>query len=163
MILSIIVAVAENNAIGKNNELLCHVPGDLKRFRQITLGNPVIMGRRTWYSLPKRPLPGRLNIVITDQPDDVFEGAEKAFSIKEALGKCGQAGEIFVIGGASVYQQFLPLCSRLYLTLIHKSFDADAFFPEIDYAEWDIQSREDHSAGETNNFAFSYLVLNRKK
>ncbi|MDP1622115.1 MAG: dihydrofolate reductase [Bacteroidales bacterium] len=159
--IAIIVAIAENGAIGKNNDLLWHIPEDLKRFKRITSGHPVIMGKRTWESLPRRPLPNRRNIVITDIPGEVVEGAEMAYSIDEAIAKCEPDEENFIIGGASIYRQFLLVANRLYLTFVHKSFDADAFFPEIDFSQWKLISKEDFSANEVNDFAYSNETYDR--
>jgi dihydrofolate reductase len=159
--ISIIVAIAENFAIGKNNGLLFHLPNGLKRFRQITTGHPLIMGRNTLLSLPKWPLPNRRNIVITDKPDDVFPGCEIVFSAGEAVKLVESETEAFVIGGGSVYRQFYPLANRLYLTLVKKSFDADIFFPEIDYSQWNEISHEEHF-DEKNQFVYTYLNLERK-
>jgi dihydrofolate reductase len=159
--ISIIVAIAENFAIGKNNQLLFHLPGDLKRFKQITTGKTIIMGRNTLLSLPKWPLPNRRHIVITDKKDDFFPGCEVVFSIDEALEKITNEEEVFIIGGGSVYRQFYPLAAKLYLTLVHKPFDADVFFPEINFSEWDELSREDfYDVG--NGFRYSYIDLERK-
>lgn len=159
--ISIIVALAENNAIGKNNDLLAYIPQDLKRFKMITTGHPVIMGKRTYLSLPRRPLPNRTNIVITDDPGDFFEGCVMAGSIEEAVEKSKIDPESFVIGGASVYRQFLPFTDRLYLTFINKSFDADVFFPEIDFNEWKVISREDFPYDDALGFSFSYVICDR--
>ncbi len=159
--ISIIVAIAENRAIGKNNDLLWHIPEDMKRFRQITSGHPVIMGKRTWESLPRRPLSNRRNIVITDLPGEQIEGCETVYSIEEAIGKCSRSEENFIIGGASVYRQFLPHADRLYLTLVRKSFDADVFFPEIDFSKWKLISKEDFQAGENNDFDYSNETYDR--
>jgi len=159
--ISIIVAIAENFAIGKNNELLFHLPDDLKRFRKITTGYPVIMGRNTLLSLPRWPLPKRRNIVITDNPQDDFPGCEIVFSVQEALDRVTNEEEAFVIGGGSVYRQFFPIADKLYLTLVHKPFDADTWFPAIEYSEWETLSREEHF-DEVNGFAYSYLDLKRK-
>lgn len=161
--ISIIVAVAENYAIGKDNQLLWHIPEDLKRFKRITSGHPVIMGKRTWESLPIRPLPGRTNIVITDNPADQFEGAEKATSIAEALSLCNPDDESFVIGGASVYTQFIPLCDRLYITKVHKSFEGDVFFPMLNLLEWESVSRDDYPPDEHNDFGYTYFIFDRIK
>ena len=161
--ISIIVAIAENGAIGKNNDLLWHIPEDLKRFKQITTGHTVVMGKRTWESLPKHPLPGRRNIVITDDPGDHFIGALAAFSIHDALNKCGSQEEIFIIGGASVYSQFLPVCDRLYLTKIHKSFDGDVFFHELDMNQWKLISSEKYPQDGRNDFSYTHFILDRKK
>jgi dihydrofolate reductase len=159
--ISIIVAIAENMAIGKNNDLLWHIPADLKRFKSITSGHPVIMGKRTWESLPRRPLPNRRNIVITDIPGEQIEGCEMAYSIDEAIDRCKPEEENFIIGGASVYRQFLPHADRLYLTLVQKSYDADVFFPEIDFTKWKLISREDFPADENNDFSYSNETYSR--
>ena len=159
--LSIIVAIAENLAIGKDNDLLWHIPEDMKRFKQITLGHTIIMGKRTWYSLPKRPLPNRVSLVITDIPAEVIEGCIMAYSIADAISKCRPSEENFVIGGASVYGQFLPLAYRLYLTRVHKPFEADVFFPEINYTEWKRIHKEDFPFDEKLGFAYSYETYDR--
>ncbi len=159
--ISIIVAIAENFAIGKNNDLLFHLPNDLKRFKEITSGHTIIMGRNTLLSLPKWPLPNRRHIVITDKQDDVFPGCETVFSIDEAIEKVKDETEAFIIGGGMIYKQFFPVAGKLYLTLVHQSFDADTYFPEVNYAEWNEIKREDlHD--EKNNFDYSYLDLERK-
>ena len=159
--ISIIVAIAENFAIGKNNDLLFHLPTDLKRFKEITSGHTIIMGRNTLLSLPKWPLPNRRHIVITDKQDDVFPGCETVFSIDEAIEKVKDEKEAFIIGGGMIYKQFFPVAGKLYLTLVHKTFDADTYFPEVNYAEWNELKREDlHD--EKNDFDYSYLDLERK-
>jgi dihydrofolate reductase len=159
--ISIIVAIAENFAIGKNNELLFHLPNDLKRFKQITMGHPVIMGRNTLLSLPVWPLKGRRNIVITDKPDDDFPGCEIAHSCDEVLHMIKEEKEAFVIGGGAVYRQFFPIANQLYLTQVHRSYEADTWFPEINYPDWKVLSQEDHY-DETNGFSYTYLNLMRK-
>jgi len=161
--ISIIVAIAENYAIGKNNDLLWHIPEDLKRFKRITSGHKVIMGKKTYLSLPFRPLRNRENIVITDNPKDVFEGCTVVYSIAEALKRCETAEENFIIGGASVYNQFFPYTDRLYLTRVHREFEGDVFFPNINFEEWDLVSREDFPVDEQLGFSYSYLVYNRGK
>jgi dihydrofolate reductase len=161
--ISIIVAIAENYAIGKNNNLLWHIPEDLKRFKRITTGHKIIMGKKTYLSLPFRPLRNRENIVITDNPEDVFEGCTVVYSIAEALKRCETAEENFIIGGASVYNQFFPYTDRLYLTRVHREFEGDVFFPNINFEEWDLVSREDFPVDEQLGFSYSYLVYNRKK
>lgn len=125
--ISIIVAIASNNAIGKNNQLLWHVPADMKYFKKITTGHTVIMGKNTFLSLPGGPLVNRRNIVISDDPDDHFKGCVTVNSINEAIELCDEEIECFVIGGASVYRQFLPFATRLYVTKVNKSFEADTF------------------------------------
>ena len=160
--ISIIVAIAENFAIGKNNELLWHIPNDMKRFKKITLGHPVIMGKKTYESLPRKPLVDRQNIVITDNPDDHFHGCKMVHSIDEALAQINPKEETFVIGGASVYKQFLPHTDRLYLTIVHKDFEGDVFFPEIDFREWQLLSQEDFPFDEQLGFSYSYVTYERK-
>lgn len=159
--ISIIVAIAENFAIGKNNDLLFHLPNDLKRFKEITSGHTIIMGRNTLLSLPKWPLPNRRHIVITDKEDDNFPGCETVFSIEEAVEKVKSEEEAFVIGGGMIYRQFFPIAGKLYLTLVHKSFEADVYFPEVIYQEWDEVARQDFH-DKKNNFHYSYLDLERK-
>ena len=159
--ISIIVAIAQNFAIGKDNDLLFHLPNDLKRFKQITTGHPVIMGRNTLLSLPKGALPNRRNIVITDNPDEIFDRCEMVFSIEEAVEAVENESEAFIIGGGTIYRQFFPLAEKLYLTLVHRDFDADIWFPEIDYSQWEVMARED-LFDEKNGFSYSNLDLKRK-
>jgi dihydrofolate reductase len=159
--ISIIVAIAQNFAIGKNNDLLFHLPNDLKRFKEITTGHPVIMGRNTLLSLPKGALPNRRNIVITDNPDEKFDRCEMVFSIDEALKAVKNETEVFIIGGGMIYRQFYPVAGKLYLTLVHQDFDADVYFPEIEYSAWRELYRED-LFDEKNGFKYSYLNLERK-
>ena len=159
--ISIIVAIAQNFAIGKNNDLLFHLPNDLKRFKQITTGHPVIMGRNTLLSLPKGALPNRRNIVITDNPEEQFDRCEMVLSIEEAIRAVENEQEAFIIGGGMIYRQFYPLAGKLYLTLVNKDFDADVYFPEINFSDWNEVSRED-LFDEKNGFSYSYLDLQRK-
>ena len=159
--ISIIVAIAENLAIGKNNDLLWHIPEDMKYFKRVTSGHPVIMGKRTYESLPRQPLPNRRNIVITDMPGETIEGCEMAYSITEAIALCNPEEENFIIGGASVYRQFLPFADRLYITQVHKSFEGDVFFPEIDYTQWILRNKEDYLPGTDYDFSYTYLIYDR--
>ena len=159
--ISIIVAIAENNAIGRDNRLLWHITDDLKRFRNLTTGHTLIMGRNTFLSLPSGRLPDRRHIVITDVPGEAFEGCEMARSVDEAISLAGDENECFVIGGGMVYAQFLPLAGRLYLTRVHHSFEADTFFPEIDFRQWKVVHRESVPVGEKNQFAHTYTELVR--
>jgi dihydrofolate reductase len=161
--ISIIVAVAENLAIGKNNDLLWHIPQDMKRFKAITTGHTIIMGKRTYESLPRRPLPNRRSIVITDDPKDCFEGCIMAGSIDDAIRQCNPEEENFVIGGASVYSRFLPLADRLYLTMVHKEFEGDVFFPGLNMQDWSLVSQEDFPPDDKNDFSFSIRVYDRKR
>jgi dihydrofolate reductase len=160
--ISIIVAIAENLAIGKNNDLLWHIPDDLKRFKQITRGHAVVMGKRTFESLPRRPLPDRRNIVITDVAGELIPGCEMAYSINDAMALCNPDEESFIIGGASVYRQFLPLAGRLYLTRVHQSFEGDVFFPEMDESQWKLISAEHHPDDPANPFSYTYEVYERR-
>ena len=159
--ISIIVAIAENFAIGKDNDLLFHLPNDLKRFKEITTGHTLIMGRNTLLSLPNWPLPERRHIVITDRKNDKFKGCETVFSLDQALDKVENENEAFVIGGGMVYRQFYPIAGKLYLTLVHKTFEADTYFPEIDFNEWKEVERED-IYDEKNDFNYSNINLVRK-
>ena len=161
--ISIIVAITENYAIGKQGDLLCHMPEDLKHFKQITSGHTVMMGERTYLSLPKHPLPNRRNIVLTDVQGKTFEGAETVYSIDEAieLGERrmanGESEEAFVIGGGMVYRQMMPRADKLYITHIHHSWeDADTFFPEIKDTEWVLESAEKHFADENNPYDYTF-------
>lgn len=155
---TIIVAIAENYGIGKNNDLLWHISGDLKRFKKITTGHTIIMGRKTFFSLPKGALPNRRNIVITDCPEDCCPGAEIVSSIEEAIKIADKDKENFIIGGGMIYEQFMPLANKMYLTIVHKEFDADVFFPEINYDEWKIIEEEKHL---DHNPPFSYLTMKK--
>lgn len=159
--ISIIVAIAQNFAIGKNNDLLFHLPNDLKRFKEITIGHPVIMGRNTFLSLPKGALPNRRNIVITDNKEEKFDRCEMVFSIEEAVKSVENEPEAFIIGGGMIYRAFFPVAGKLYLTVVHQDFDADIYFPEIDYSQWEELERED-LYDEKNGFKYSNLNLKRK-
>jgi dihydrofolate reductase len=156
--ISIIVAIAQNNAIGKDNRLLWHIPADLKRFKMLTTGHTIVMGKRTFESLPVRPLPNRRSIVITDIPGEVIEGCTMAYSIEDAIEKMDDEKENFIIGGGSVYRQFLPFANQLYLTIVQKDFEADTFL-EIDLRGWEIFEREDH---EEEELPYYYINLKRK-
>jgi dihydrofolate reductase len=160
--ISIIVAVAEDGGIGKGNDLLWHLPEDLRRFKKLTMGKTVIMGKKTWESLPRKPLPGRRNIVITDDQFDDFDGAVTVYSIDGAINLCNRDEEAFVIGGGSIYRQFLPFADRLYITHIHKKAPADIYFPSIDKDIWEETEREDYTATDTNELSFSYVIYARR-
>jgi dihydrofolate reductase len=158
--IAIIVAIAQNFAIGKNNDLLFHLPNDLKRFKKITSGYAVIMGKKTLFSLPKGPLPNRRNIVITDVLGEVFDGCETVYSIDEAVEAVRNEELAFVIGGGLIYRQFYPIAGKLFLTMVHQDFEADTFFPEIDFKEWKEISRET-LLDDKNNFSYSNIDLVR--
>jgi dihydrofolate reductase len=155
---TIIVAIAQNNAIGKNNDLLWHISGDLKRFKQITTGHSVIMGRKTYFSLPNGALPNRRNIVITDCPEDCCPSTEIVSSIQEAIQIADKEKENFIIGGGMIYEQFMNMADKLYLTIVHKDYDADVFFPKINYNEWKTISKEEHLEHEP---PYTYLIMER--
>ncbi|MCD8042485.1 MAG: dihydrofolate reductase [Tannerellaceae bacterium] len=159
---SIIAAIAENNAIGKNQQLLCHLPNDLKRFKDLTNGHAVVMGRKTFESLPKGALPNRKNVILTTVPDAGFVDCFACESIEDALYICEKEEEVFLIGGAMVYKQGLEIADKMYLTHIHHTFeDADTFFPEINYSEWKEVEREDFEADERNPYAYSFVTYER--
>lgn len=160
MIVSSIVAIAENNAIGKNNQLLWHLPADLKHFKQVTSGRSIIMGRKTFDSVGK-PLPNRRNIVVTRQ-DIHIEGCEVVKSVDEGLELCADEDEVFIGGGAEIYKLAMDKTDRIYLTIVHQSFDADTFFPEIDYNKWKETAREDHQPDEKNKLPYSFITLERR-
>ncbi|MCO5948710.1 dihydrofolate reductase [Mucilaginibacter flavidus] len=156
MTISIVVAISENRAIGKDNKLLWYLPNDLKHFKAITSGHTVIMGRKTYESVGK-PLPNRRNIIITRQ-DIQIEGCEVVNSIKAALELCRTEREVFIVGGAEIYKQSLHLTDRIYLTVVHKQFEGDSFFPEIKKTDWLQVSREDHQPDEKNSLPYSFIT-----
>ena len=155
--ISLIAAVARNRALGKDGQLLWHLPEDMRYFRETTRGKPVIMGRKTWESLPDafRPLPGRRNIVISRNPAYEAPGATLAGSLEEAVRLTQDDAEVFVIGGAEIYGQALPLAQRLYLTEVAHDFAADAFFPEFSTGEWQEISRSEAKNGAGLDFTFA--------
>jgi dihydrofolate reductase len=161
--ISIIVAVSDDWGIGKDNELLWHISEDLKRFKRLTTGKTVIMGKKTWESLPRRPLPGRKNIVLTDNPKEIIENAVTAYSIEGALGKCEKDEEIFIIGGGSIYRQFMPIADQLYITHVHKKAQADIYFPEIDLKIWEITEKEEFKTGGDDSIPYTYTVYERRR
>ena len=161
--ISIIVAINKNNGIGYKNELLYWLPNDLKRFKTLTTGHTIIMGRKTFESLPKGALPNRRNIVLSSQ-DITFPGAECFHSLEEALEACKDEIEVFIIGGASLYKKAMSVADRLYITEIDDcEKDADAFFPEISLDVWEEKSRECHSTDEKHLYSYSFCDYERKK
>ena len=160
MIISMIAAMAKNNVIGIKNGLPWDLPADMKHFREITSGKTVIMGARTFESIGKA-LPKRRNIVITLDKNQIAEGAEIVFSLDEAIESCKNEGEVMIIGGASIYRQFLPKAQRVYLTVIDGKFEGDAFFPEMDMNEWKIVNEEKHEADEKNSHPYAFKVFER--
>lgn len=160
--ISIIVAAGENNVIGRDNKLPWRMPADTKYFKSTTKGNVVVMGRKTFESLGK-PLPDRVNIVISRRKDFNAEGIIVAESLTEALKKAGEhAGkDIFIIGGGEIYRQSLVLTDRVHLTRIHATFEGDTFFPELTADKWRILSREDHQPDDRNPHAYSFIIYER--
>lgn len=161
--ISMIVAIARNRAIGFENKLLYWLPNDLKRFKALTLGHTIIMGRKTFESLPKGALPGRRNIVLSRDAAVQFRDAEKYDSLEEALARCGDDEHVFIIGGASVYQQAFGIADRLHITLIDDvPAQADAFFPEISPDDWKETERDAHPTDEKHPFSYSFVDYIRK-
>ncbi len=161
MNISIIVAIAANNAIGKDNDLLWHISKDLKRFKQLTDGHFIVMGKKTYFSLPRRPLPNRTNMVITDIPGEQIDNCLMAYSIEDTIRKMEPADENFVIGGGSIYRQFMPYADKLYITRVHKDFEADTFFPEISLDEWKLTEKQVVDDDPQNNFTYSFEIYER--
>ena len=157
--IALVVAMAENRVIGKENKLIWHLPADLKFFKNLTTGHPIIMGRKTYESIGK-PLPNRTNIIITRQADFTAEGCLVAHSLTEALMMAQQLdSDIFVIGGAEIYKQAMFLADTIYLTEVHHTFEGDTFFPEIDSVLWQETSREEHKADEKNPYDYAFVTL----
>ena len=160
--ISIIVAVARNGMIGGDNKLLWHISEDLKRFKAITMGHPVIMGRKTFESLG-RPLPNRMNVVVTRNPHYFADGVVIADSLGEAFGMFPVDEEVFVIGGAEIYRQALDFADRFYLTEVDADYEGDTHFPEWDRGEWELIFEERHERGEKFSHPFTFLDYKRKK
>lgn len=158
--ISIIVAASANNVIGAQGDLPWRLSDDLKRFKAMTMGKPIVMGRKTWESIG-RALPGRQNIVVTRQPGFQAAGCDVVASSQAALAAADGADEIMVIGGSQVYALFLPDAERLYLTRVHAEIEGDAFFPEIDASDWQLVSDESHSADDRNAFDYSFRTYER--
>lgn len=164
MLISFIVAAAENNAIGKNNQLLWHLPKDLKFFKNTTWGMPVIMGRKTFDSF-RKPLPGRFNVVITSKKDWQAEGVQAVVQdIPAAIeaAKTANCKELFIIGGGEIYKQTMPIADRIYITRVHATLDGDTFFPEIDENNWVLKSEENIKADDKHKYDFSFQLWERK-
>ena len=157
----LIAAAAENNALGKNNEMVWHLPDDFKRFKHFTSGHHIIMGRKTFESLQK-PLPNRTHVVITRQKDYQPEGCIVVDSMENAIAVCPKDQDIYVIGGGEIYNLSLPFADKIELTRVHHTFEADAFFPEINPAEWELITEKNHPKDEKHNLDFSYQTFIRK-
>jgi dihydrofolate reductase len=168
MKVSLIAAMARNRTIGLGNRLPWHISEDLRRFRRLTTGHVLILGRKTFESIGSRPLIGRILVVVSRREIATQKGVERAGSVEEALAlakKISEAGgcdEIFVAGGAEIYRQTLPVADRLHLTLIEEDFPGDAYFPDYDPAQWTLVEREDHGPTDDVPFPWSFQVLDRK-
>ncbi len=160
--LSIIVAVGENNVIGKDNQLIWHLPRDMKHFKETTTGHYIIMGRKTFES-NGRPLPNRTNVIITRDKDYNAEGCIVVHSLEEAINLAKDDPEPFIIGGGVIYEIAMPLVDRIYLTQIHHKFNGDTFFPEINLDEWMEVEKRDFEPDEKNKYPFTISTLDRKK
>ena len=161
--ISIIAALADDNAIGKQQRMLWRMPFDMKRFKELTTGHAVIMGRKTFESLPNGALPDRKNVVLTTLPEAVFIDSFACESLHDALNLCEKEDEIFMIGGAMVYQQALKIADKMYLTQVHHTFeDADTFFPEVDFSLWEETERQDFPADEKHAYPYTFLTYIRK-
>ena len=159
-LVSIIAAMDENRLIGANNDLPWHLPADLKRVKELTTGHSIILGRKNYESIG-RPLPNRKNIVVSRNPSFDAPGCTVATSLDEALG-VAEGDEIFIFGGATLYQQTLDRADRMYLTMIHATFAGDTFFPEFNSSDWVEKKRENHEPDDRNAYAYTFLVLEKK-
>ena len=159
--ITLIAAVAQNNALGKDNQLLWHLPDDFKRFKNVTSGHYIIMGRKTFESFPK-PLPNRIHVIITRQKDYSPEGCIVVDSLPKAIAVCPKDEETFIIGGGEIYKQSIEMADKLDITKVHQTFEADTFFPEIDLAKWKLVSSEFHSKDEKHQFDFTFETYLRK-
>lgn len=160
--LSIVVAIDQNNAIGHQGDLLCHMSSDLQHFKALTTGHTILMGRRTYFSFPRRPLPNRRHIVLTSDLNFKEDGVLVAHNIDDAKALLNPEEETFVIGGGTVYQEWLPLVERLYVTYIDHAFtDADTYFPAISSQDWKLIEQEHHARDERNPYNYSYMTYAR--
>ncbi|MDD7914880.1 dihydrofolate reductase [Polaribacter ponticola] len=161
--ITIIAAIAKNNALGKNNDLIWHLPADLKRFKRTTTGHHILMGRNTYESIGK-PLPNRTTVIITRNDNYFKDGCLIAGSLEEAIELAKEDEHIFIIGGAQIYTHAIKkdLADALDITLVHKDFDADVYFPEIDLGKWEEVSREDFKADDKNKFDYSFLRFQKR-
>lgn len=163
MMIHIIVAVGNQGEIGYQNQLLCHLPADLKHFKELTTGHTILMGRKTWDSLPKKPLPNRRNIVISRNKYLRLDGAEVFTSPEEAIQNVGVGEEVFIIGGEQIYQLFINKAYKIHLTHILANFKADAFFPKINPEEWELCEEISFQKDEINPYNFIFQTFTRKQ
>jgi len=159
---SLIVAMSRNRVIGRDNRLPWHLPADLKRFKELTMGHHIVMGRKTWESI-NRLLPGRTSVIVTRNPEFQLPGAKIASSIEDALQQCGDDLEVFVIGGAQLFRAALPLAQRLYLTTIEADFEGDTYMPELALSEWQLIGQESHGADATSALPWTLRVFERER
>ncbi len=160
--INIIVAVARNNAIGRGGDLLYPISADLKRFKRLTMGHPIIMGRKTFESFPNGPLPGRRNIVVTRNSNYDVDGIEKAGSLQDGIEKAGNSEEIFIIGGGEIYRQAIDMADRLHLTVIEtEPEDADTFFPAIDPEKWHVTQESDPETDPRSGVTYRFVTMDR--
>jgi len=159
--ITVIAAVAENNALGKENQLLWHLPDDFKRFKTLTSGHYIIMGRKTFESFPK-PLPNRTHVIISRQANYQPEGCIVVNSLEHAIEACPKTEEVFIIGGGEIYRQSIAVADKLDLTKVHATFEADTYFPEVDLSEWQLVFEEYHPKDERHDFAFTFQTYLRK-
>lgn len=163
MTITLIAAAAENNALGKDNQMVWHLPDDFKHFKKLTSGHHIIMGRKTLESM-NGPLPNRTNIIITRKEDYTYRGCTIVHSLEEALKTCPQDEEVFVIGGGEIYKQALDVADKIELTRVHTTIDdADTFFPEIDKEKWQLTEEKYHPKDEKHKFDFTYKTYNKKR
>jgi dihydrofolate reductase len=160
---SLIAAVSDNGVIGRDNRLPWHLPADLRHFKSLTTGHHMIMGRRTWDSIGRRPLPGRPTIVVTRDASYSADGAKVAHSISEALDLVQADDEVFIAGGEAIYRLALSVADRIHLTRVHADFEGDTRFPEIDLEEWRVVHEERHEPDKKNRYAYTFLVYERRE
>ena len=161
MTLSIIAAMSENGVIGRKNDLPWHLPADLKFFKRTTIGKPIVIGRKTFESFGKKPLPKRRNMIITRNDDYVAKGAEVYTSIDAALGDCKDEDEVFICGGSQIYAMAIPLAQRLYLTIVHAKVEGDVKFPEFDRLQWTLTSETFAAKDEKNAFDLTWQIFDK--
>jgi dihydrofolate reductase len=160
--IAIVVAASENNVIGKDNQLIWHLPADLRYFKNLTMGHPILMGRKTYDSIGK-PLPGRTTVIITRQHNLQVPDCIVTNSLDEAIAEAQKIDQdVYIIGGAEIYKQAITKADTIYLTRVHHYFDGDAYFPELAKNEWEAISSEDHESDDKNKYSYSFITLKRK-
>ena len=160
--ISIIAAMSENGVIGNNGKIPWYLPADFKHFKEVTTGKPIVMGRKTFESLPNGALPNRINIVITRNKSFQAKDCTVVNSLDEAIKVAGDVSEIMIIGGAQIYQEALPIADKMYLTIVHESFKGDTYFPKVDYCGWEQTSKTFNKVDERNKHSFTFKVLEKQ-